>query len=1075
MTCTDYHHWNSKCTFSCLYATSTLTGISDTITCEGTTAIGTWNPSPPNCLFLPEPCTDTESGHSVECLISIWTISGCLVEGNLSPSEASQNLMTSYAIMTTRELLRAFKPSHERARNGEEQSQLDCYGIVVPDVCSDPKKGHSAECMDVIWIKSGCIKQGHELPSKLNSQQQSTLSNIPLRKMLDQFKDIQTNAVNGNVQSQSECYGLVFPSGCATYNGPHSTSCLETIWKSKKCVSEGDSYPSKLSPHDFNSLKNRDLRSILSEFESLSTSASNGDATAQKKCFGSAFPEGCANYYGPHSTHCLKTIWASAGCSKQGTKYPLSVSAQELNEVKNLNIREVGDRYQNYKHQADNNNKQHQLFCFGLEYPSNCAKYNGPHSTQCLETMWISAQCLPAGSKFPSKLSGSELEQLRTSTISEIQAKFKSTKESADSGNTQSQQYCFGIVYPSSCNKYYGPYSAECLKSIWKIVKCLPEGTEYPPKLSQAQLSAFNGKGISVLQNQFNNIALAADQGDSSAQEKCHGIVYPQHCTKYSGPHSVNCLKTIWTKVGCLEKGSKHPDKLSPAEKNRLNSLTLRELEREFQTVKDSADNGNKADQNSCFGMEYPTGCSKYFGPHSISCLETIWKTVQCLPEGQKYPQKLSSTELNDLNKKNIREVTSRFQGMKDSADSGDGTNQLFCFGKKYPANCNEYYGPYTAECLDTIWKLVKCLPEGTNHPSKRSQSDIAGLTGLGLNKLIEQTKGIADAADSGDITAQKNCYGIEYPLHCTKYYGPHSKDCLKTIWSSAECLKEGTKYPPVLPAAELNRISNINLREVIAEFQNIKQKADSNDKAHQKYCFGTEYPTHCSKYYGPHSMECLNTMWISAQCLAEGTKYPEKLSSAEKQRLDDMDIRAIIKEFNDLKASSDSGNKDSQTFCFGLTYPTNCNKYFGPHPVTCLVTIWISVQCLHEGTKYPEKLGSAEKSRLDSMTIRQVTDEFSGIKNSADSGDASNQNFCFGIEYPNHCVKYYGPHPVECLTTIWKSAKCLEDGTKYPTKITPQELQQFNGMDLRRFLFEKFDSCGLGHRSLNEDLICLL
>lgn len=54
-------------------------------------------------------------------------------------------------------------------------------------------------------------------------------------------------------------------------------------------------------------------------------------------------------------------------------------------------------------------------------------------------------------------------------------------------------------------------------------------------------------------------------------------------------------------------------------------------------------------------------------------------------------------------------------------------------------------------------------------------------------------------------------------------------------------------------------------------------------------------YPDGCVRYYGSHPIECLETIWIDASCVAEGTRYPNKLSSLELSRIDDLNLRYLI------------------------------------------------------------------------------------------------------------------------------------------------------------------------------------
>ena len=63
------------------------------------------------------------------------------------------------------------------------------------------------------------------------------------------------------------------------------------------------------------------------------------------------------------------------------------------------------------------------------------------------------------------------------------------------------------------------------------------------------------------------------------------------------------------------------------------------------------------------------------------------------------------------------------------------------------------------------------------------------------------------------------------------------------------------------------------------------------NESLHYDH-FVEEYPENCTKYYGPHPFECLETMWEDVNCLHEGTKYPFKLTSSEKNDFDEMNLR---------------------------------------------------------------------------------------------------------------------------------------------------------------------------------------
>lgn len=57
--------------------------------------------------------------------------------------------------------------------------------------------------------------------------------------------------------------------------------------------------------------------------------------------------------------------------------------------------------------------------------------------------------------------------------------------------------------------------------------------------------------------------------------------------------------------------------------------------------------------------------------------------------------------------------------------------------------------------------------------------------------------------------------------------------------------------------------------------------------------------------------------------------------------------------------------------FLLFQVYPDGCTNYYGPHPVECLVTMWISANCVQQGYKYPEKLSKIRLKQLDTWNIR--------------------------------------------------------------------------------------------------------
>nr|XP_039270636.1 uncharacterized protein LOC120345307 [Styela clava] len=272
-------------------------------------------------------------------------------------------------------------------------------------------------------------------------------------------------------------------------------------------------------------------------------------------------------------------------------------------------------------------------------------------------------------------------------------------------------------------------------------------------------------------------------------------------------------------------------------------------------------------------------------------------------------------------------------------------------------------------------------------------------------------------------------------------------------MWETAKCLPEGDEFPQKLDSDQFDNMGQMNIREVGNYYNATALEADNGNVESQKKCFGLVYPDHCVKYYGPHWKKCLETIWESSLCLEEGTKHPDKLTEEERDQYDELNLREIIHEFNTTQSLADSDNATKQMECFGLVYPDGCLKYYGPHPLDCLVTMWYTASCLFVGTFHPSKLNMTMLKWFDNLNIREIETLYNTTSSKADNEDVESQKKCFGMEYPNHCVKYYGPHPHECLETIWESFRCLNEGTKHPDKLTQMEIYSFDGMDLREII----------------------
>jgi len=46
---------------------------------------------------------------------------------------------------------------------------------------------------------------------------------------------------------------------------------------------------------------------------------------------------------------------------------------------------------------------------FPAEFPANCKKFNGPHTSACYEEIWKNVGCMETGTDWPEKLTVAEL------------------------------------------------------------------------------------------------------------------------------------------------------------------------------------------------------------------------------------------------------------------------------------------------------------------------------------------------------------------------------------------------------------------------------------------------------------------------------------------------------------------------------------------------------------------------------------------------------------------------------------------------------------------------------------------
>ena len=53
-------------------------------------------------------------------------------------------------------------------------------------------------------------------------------------------------------------------------------------------------------------------------------------------------------------------------------------------------------------------------------------------------------------------------------------------------------------------------------------------------------------------------------------------LALPLGCRNFIGPHTLECLETLWYQVGCVGAGLKLPNKLTREEIRTFNNLTIK-------------------------------------------------------------------------------------------------------------------------------------------------------------------------------------------------------------------------------------------------------------------------------------------------------------------------------------------------------------------------------------------------------------------------------------------------------------------------------------------------------------------
>uniref|UniRef100_F6R884 Uncharacterized protein n=1 Tax=Ciona intestinalis TaxID=7719 RepID=F6R884_CIOIN len=144
--------------------------------------------------------------------------------------------------------------------------------------------------------------------------------------------------------------------------------------------------------------------------------------------------------------------------------------------------------------------------------------------------------------------------------------------------------------------------------------------------------------------------------------------------------------------------------------------------------------------------------------------------------------------------------------------------------------------------------------------------------------------------------------------------------------------------------------------------------------------------------------MECFTNLWYINGCLVEGTKDPLKLDQEEKEALDLLSLDNILDNFETTRITAESGDEEKGMECYGIALPDNCDSYYGPHNLECLITIWEEVDCKVMGWRYPGNLTVSDADTLRSSNLREIIQNMKSVKSAADDGNDEDQLNCYGL-----------------------------------------------------------------------------
>lgn len=362
---------------------------------------------------------------------------------------------------------------------------------------------------------------------------------------------------------------------------------------------------------------------------------------------------------------------------------------------------------------------------------------------------------------------------------------------------------------------------------------------------------------------------------------------------------------------------------------------------------------------------------------------------------------------------------------------------------------------------IDKFYTLDYSKPQGqqlitqtSNIPLSIIQSNSAIIEDTNYGKLQKRCKTLSSCDDLENNPNCGYCYSTKQ-FEAGDTNGPFFNVCPSGWSSSVETCK---KYEEQAICSKVKSCQTMTGDASICGWCQSSGKAfvaikDSTGKLIPKYSedvckdqddlgFGLIPPGQCSQFNeehpcigpnmdtGPHSDNCLDTLWKEAGGTISGTVAPEN-NQEQKSWWNARSWQAV---FDDMKAWVSDANSNNwnlvKTHYKGVygKDPDPCDPNFSPTPLECYQTLFTKNGCLEKGKAYPNQNNySNYKTQSKQSFIETIKQFVSNSHNNSLSYDQKNSAYenCYGGELtkppplkPGDKVEYtggtfYGPNSI--------------------------------------------------------------